>query len=133
MLFDLMPSGLFGPALQRGQDDVVPEKAGRYRRNRVDDVREVSLPGFLMGVGGTTAERQADFRDVLETFWTLMDPDTSGTLTVLGPYMGLGASETASVTCYPKNWIEGPPDNSLTFQRVSIVLEAVDPDWSFES
>jgi len=133
ILFDLMPSGLFGPATHRGGDDVVPEKAGRYRRNRVPDVRELSLPGFIRGVGSTVASRQADFREVSDIFWGLLDPDVVGNLVVMGPYMGLGATEEATVACYPKNWVEGPPMNSLTFQRFSVVLEAVDVDWAYES
>lgn len=133
IFFDLMPGGLFLPASHRGEDDVVPGKAGRYRRNRVPDVRLMDLRGYVKGVGADLEERQQSWRSSMAVLTALLDPDTGGSLVVIGPYMGLADDETATITAYPKSWVEGQPQNLLTYQKWAFVLEAVDVDWEYES
>jgi hypothetical protein len=129
--FDIA-SGFWEPAEVRGQDDIIPGLSGRFRRNRVKDRRIIELRGWIRGVGGTVLERQQDWGATTAAVMALMDPTgAAGTLQVTNPYMGL-TSGTKTISAYPLNLIGGEVDNSLSFQRWSIELEAVGtpPDWA---
>lgn len=125
-------SGFWEPADVRGQDDVIPGLAGRFRRNRVKDRRIIELRGFVQGIGGTQLERQQNWQAATAALMALMDPTgASGSLAVVAPYMGL-PSGSKTITAYPLNVVGGPVLNTMSFQRWSIELEAVGnpPDWA---
>lgn len=118
----------------RGRDDVVPGRAGRYRRNRVDDIQVIELRGWVRGVGATVLERQQDFRASVSAVKASLDPiGSGGTLTVLAPYLGL-LSGSQSIQAYPANnpLLGGEVTNLMSFQRFSIELESVanPPRWT---
>lgn len=116
----------------RGEDDVVPGKAGRYRRNRVDDRLIIELRGWVRGVGGTAVERQQDFRASVAVIQGMFDPTGGpGTLAVLSPYLGL-PSGSQSISVYPMTMLGGEQHNTMSFMRFSVELEAVDdpPRWT---
>lgn len=123
-------SSIYEPATQRGEDDVVAGLPGRFRRNRIPDVRTIELVGYTRGIGATIADRQESWHDAEEDLGGLLDPNTGGTLLLIAGYLGLPGN--ASVTAYPLNWIAGVPQGTMTYRRWTIELEAVGnpPDWS---
>ena len=132
LFLDLMDS-LFEPADHRGADDVLPGLPGRYRRNRVPDVRKLRLNGWTRGVGTDEEERQQSWADAEAELGSLLDPDVSGDLIALAPYLGLNGGG-ASIEAYPLNWIAGVPKAHMTFRLWTVELEAVGnpPDWSVD-
>lgn len=116
----------------RGQDDVVPGLPGRMRRNRVDDVAVLELRGWVRGIGGTVVERQQAFRASVAALRASLDPTgEEGTLTVLAPYLGL-ASGSQSIQAYAVSILGGDHQNTMSFMRFSIELEAIGdpPRWT---
>lgn len=124
---------LWAPAEHRGEDDVAAGREGRIRRNRVPDFRTIPLVGYTRGVGATVDERQQSWAEAEAIIGGLLDPDVSGDLVLLAPYLGL-ASGTATIDAYPLNWIPGRPEGTMTYRRWTIDLECVDnpPDWQFD-
>ena len=118
----------------RGEDDVVPGLAGRYRRNRVDDTLIIELRGHIRGVGATKAARATDFRASVAACKAAFDPTgTGGTLAVLTPYLGL-PSGSQSIVGYPLSpgILGGPLLNYMSYALFSIEIEAVGnpPRWA---
>lgn len=132
-LFLDIASSLYEPADHRGGDDTLAGRPGRYRRNRVADVRRISLVGWTRGVGADLAERQQSWADAEALLGGLLDPDVVGNLVAISPYLGL-AGGTATIAAYPSNWIPGLPQAAMTYRRWTIELEAVGnpPDWSID-
>jgi len=127
-------SGLAEHPEVRGQDDIIPGLAGRYRRNRIDDRLIVELRGHIRGVGATKTARAADFRASVVAVKAALDPTGSGgTLAVLTPYLGL-PSGSQSIVGYPLSpgLLGGPLENYMSFSRFSIEIEAVGnpPRWA---
>lgn len=133
IFFDVMGS-LWEPAEHRGEDDVVPGKAGRYRRNRVADRRLISLRGWTRGIGGTVEERQQAWALAEEALGAILSPaNDPAVLEVISPYLGL-PSGSASITAAVVEWTAGPVYNTMSFRRWTFVLEAIgdSPDWTIE-
>lgn len=134
LFLDLMGS-LYEPAFHRGRDDIVPGRAGRYRRNRVADQRLIPLQGWTRGTGEDKASRRESFDAAEASLGALLDPaEDAGVLLVIPPYMGLaGASQ--SILAVVSEWTAGDVQGSLSFRRWTVVLEAVGnpPEWTEES
>lgn len=132
IFLDLMPLGYFGPADVKGKDDIAPGKAGRFRRNRVYDIRKVELRGHIRGVGGSRVERQQSWNMASEALGSILSPvdDTPLTITVLAPYMGLEAG-SAALEAYAVDWITDEPHNSMSFSLWTIELHSIadPPEW----
>jgi hypothetical protein len=131
LFFDLMVS-LYEPAEHRGGDDIVPGRAGRFRRNRVPDNRLLPFQGWTRGVGGTVAERQGSWHTAESVLGALLDPSTDpGALVIVSPYMGL-ASGSASILAAVVEWTPGPVQNTMSYRRWTFVLEAIGepPNWT---
>jgi hypothetical protein len=111
----------------RGEDDIIPGLAGRYRRNRLDDQLIVELRGHVRGVGATKAARATDFRASVTALKAAFSPTgTGGTLAVLTPYMGL-PSGSQSIVGYPlpPGPLGGELLNYMSFARFSIEIECI--------
>lgn len=108
----------------RGSDTVVPGRAGRIRRNRVNDTLQIELRGWVCGSGVGEAAQRADFVANRTAFRTLFDP-TAGDRT-LSATLEDGSTATISAAA-----MEGIIWNQIvpTYAEVSVKLESVDPDW----
>ena len=117
----------------RGEDDVIPGRAGRDRRNRVDDRLIIELRGWVQGQGASRVARQQDFRASVTALMAQFDPTgDAGTLSVVSPYLGLPSGSDA-ILCYPLPWMESADmAHYMSFKRFSIELEAVGdpPRWA---
>lgn len=108
----------------RGTDVVIPNIAGRYVRNRIADVRTLRLEGH---VSALTPE---EWRIATDTLMALCDPTLDpGELVMTSPYLGLASGVTATINARVVNVVGGPIIAGKLFQRWSIELESVDPDW----
>lgn len=118
--------GFLVPPDFRGTDTVIPGRRGRVSRNRVEDVREVILEGY---VAGSTA---ADWRTKTDLLLATLEEGGStepGLLLAYDGYLGLGPGVVASIYARVKNAVEGPIRFGSSFQTWSIALESVDADW----
>jgi hypothetical protein len=115
-------SGYFEPAEVRGIDVVVPGASGRTVQSRVKDKRTIMLTGYVEGSDA------ADWESKTTTLMTAMDRSAAPpTLTVANSYLGTTGSHTIAARCV--NLVPGPIIAGR-FQRWSIELESVAPDWS---
>lgn len=132
LFLDILPS-LYEPADHRGGDDILAGLPGRFRRNRVPDVRKIALRGYTRGAGTTLEERQQSWAEAEAELGALLDPDVGGDLIAIAPYLGL-PSGVASIEAYPLNWVAGVPQGTMTFRLWTVELEAVGnpPDWVLE-
>jgi hypothetical protein len=109
----------------RGEDTIIPGKAGRTVRARKKDRRVIELRGYIQA---TTA---ATWRTKTDTAMALFDPSlTPGALVITTPYLGLGAgSKTVQARTLS---VVGGQIVASRFQLWTIELEAVGdpPDWS---
>lgn len=107
----------------RGDDWVIPAKAGQTTGNRKDHLRIIQLSGVVFG------EDEADWADVCGELEAIFDPALDpGDLVVHGPY--LGAAGTSSISARTVNY--------RTVQRVASLVTEYDvtlhaigdpPDW----
>lgn len=125
-----MPIGYSEPAEVRGEDDVVPEAAGRELGARIKDRRLIQLEGHVRGIGADTAARTADWRASTDLLTAAIQQDgLPGDLVVGGGYLGI--TGTASLSARVIRVIPGPITNRMSFQTWGIQLECVDspPEW----
>lgn len=121
--------GFLAPPDVRGTDYVVAARAGRSVGNRVADVLEIVLEGY---VAGTNA---ADWRAKTDLLLGVLDESAEalpGLLVVRGPQFGLATGTEASITARVKNAVEGPVRFGFAYQAWSVALESVDPAWVVE-
>lgn len=121
IFFDLV-AGYFDPPEVRGSDDIIPSTAGRTVRNRVKDRRRIVLEGYVQG---STA---AVWRANMDTLFGVMLPTTPANLVIADNYLGTTGTKTISARFI--NAIGDTPIAGPIFQRWTIELESVAPDWS---
>jgi hypothetical protein len=109
----------------RGKDTIVPGLTGRYFRNRVADVRQIELVGYVSGFDALDAEQanRRDFRHRVEELRALFDQTQDpGELEA-----ALEDGGTATIDARATNIVWDQIAPSLA--RVSVQMESTDPDW----
>jgi hypothetical protein len=116
-------SGYAEPASVRGVDTVIPNADGRVFRSRVRDNRRILLVGYVVGSSA------ADWRTNTDALFAVMVPTNDpADLVISGGYLGTGGSPT--IACRFLNASGETPENGPKFQRWTIELESVVPDWT---
>ena len=109
----------------RGKDTLIPSRSGMVPRNRKLHRLVIEWEGHVMGDGATEADQREDFRDLMDSLRTLMNP-------VLDPYelvITVEDGTTRSITARPINLLPGP-DDLPSYRAVSLQWESVDAaDW----
>lgn len=127
--FDL-PVGLAEPPEIRGEDVVIPGKAGQTWMTKVDDYRLIELDGYVQGQGVGLEARQQSWRQATDALMAIMDRTAApGTLEVSGPYLGIAPGQTFSIEATCWRIVPGIILARMTFQRWSLALKAYDVDW----
>lgn len=109
----------------RGEDWVIPGKAGQTEGARKDHVRVIRLRGVVVGTD------EANWKAVCAELETIFDPAlTSGSLVVSTPYKGL-PSGTRTISAKTVNYrtVERLA-NLVTEYDVTLHAIADPPDWS---
>jgi hypothetical protein len=109
----------------RGKDTIVPGMNGRIARNRKLDRLIIEWEGLIQGAGSTEDAKREDFRDLIDSIRSLMNP-------VQDPYelvVTLEDGSTRSITARPINAMfeaEFVP----SYREASLEWESVDSaDW----
>ena len=118
--------GLYEPPAVRGKDRIVPSLAGRIARNRVNDVLDIQLFGFVQAAGADTAAQQAAFVTLWRELYTLFDPKVTRALVASFPG---GASQSIQARTESIVWPEDPDFAQRV--GVSVAMEAIAPAWTF--
>jgi hypothetical protein len=122
IFFDLV-SGYNEPASVRGVDSVIPGADGRVFRSRVRDARRIILKGYVTGTSAS------DFQANMAALFGVMNPvNDPADLIISDSYLGTGGSPT--IACRFLNAVGDDPENGPKFQRWTIELESVVPEWS---
>lgn len=115
-------SGWNEPATVRGVDTVIPSLAGRVPRIRVKDARRIVLEGYVVGTSAS------DWATHTATLMAKMQPSADpDNLVIADGY--LGTTGTKTIAARVVNIVPGEIVASR-FQRWSIELESVAPDWT---
>jgi hypothetical protein len=125
-------SGYSEPAEVRGEDDVVPEAAGREPGTWQRDLRRIQLDGHVKGFGGTRAERTAAWREATDDLMAVMQMHaTPGLVEIDGEYLGIPIGETHFVYARCVRVLPGPILNRMSYQGWVFELECIDspPEW----
>lgn len=117
--------GFLGIPTMRGDDVTVPARAGRDAGDRVADVLQILLEGYVAG------DDPEDWRAKTDALLAVLDEDGQdpGTLEVLAPRFGLGTGQSATIAARVKNYVPGVIVSEQK-QTWSIELESVDPYWT---
>ena len=117
------------PADVRGEDDVIPEAAGREEGEWIEDVRYLTLDIKIEGTGATLADRQASWRTASDTLRGLLSKTTIREHIMGPPDHGLDSSWSINARCV--NVMPGPILNQWTLQKWSAVYVSIDspPEW----
>jgi hypothetical protein len=109
----------------RGEDWVIPAKAGQTEGARKDHVRVIRLRGLVLGTD------EANWKAVCAELETIFDPAlTSGSLVVTTPYKGLAAgTRTISAKTVNYRTVERVP-NHVTEYDVTLHAIGDPPDWT---
>jgi hypothetical protein len=129
-------SGYSEPAEVRGEDDVVPEAAGREPGTWQRDMRRIQLEGHAKGFGTDREERSADWRISTDALMAVMQLyDAPGLVEVDGPYLGIATGETHYLNARCVRVLPGPILNRMSYQAWSFTLECIDspPEWQIEA
>lgn len=111
--FTFREGGLQSLPTYRGEDDIVPEAAGRAAGMWIADTRELALHGFIQGSGADEQARRESFKTRFALVLAVMIPSALVTVTVYPPHFGLAAATTATLTnCRPMR-IVGPDPADL--------------------
>lgn len=132
MCFDL-PEGYFEPAEVDGSDWKIPGRPGLLVRSRVKRRRNITLEGYVRGIGQTPQERSESWHDAMVALMSLMDFSAApGLLTLSEGYLGIPAGEEWSIEARATNVVPGPVLNHMSFQRLTFGLVAVGnpPEWT---
>lgn len=119
-------SGFYEPPVFRGSDTIVPGAGGRVVRNRVEDVRRIILEGYVTGT--SAADWATNTNSLMLTLYGSASGDPVN-LVVTAPYLGTAAGPYTIAVRFV-NAVGGDPMYAVKYQRWSIELEAVSPDWS---
>ena len=115
----------------RGKDVIAPGKPGRYGGNRINDIQELLIEGFISGRGADAEERRLDWHQNTMTVLGIMDLDQAAGSLVADPgsndYLGLTTEWEIQVRV--ADILPGPIQNLMSFQRWSIRLYCVDGDF----
>ena len=132
--FHFTRGGLQSLATFRGEDDIVPEAAGREAGAFIADMREVALHGLIAGVGSGAQSNREAFLTAYDSLLAVMSPATLVTLTVYPPNFGLGAGDSATLANVRPLRIVGPDPSVLWYEGWEGTLEFVcidsPPDWT---
>lgn len=121
-----LASGFAEPPRVRGDDVVIPGKAGRTWMPKVEDGRLIELRGYVLGRGDTLEERQQDWRELTDSLMAVLDfTAAAGTLAVSGPYLGIPDGFTYSIDAVAVNAVGGDIESTMTYQLWSVQLEAL--------
>jgi hypothetical protein len=115
--------GLAEPPSVRGEDWIVPARAGRLPTNRVADVLRIELRGHVRGSGVDEDAQRADFAANRATVRALFSPTLDP-----GPLVATledGSVQNVDARTLDTIWNQVQP----SFAFVSVQLESVDPDW----
>lgn len=113
--FTFRDGGLQSLATYRGEDDIVPEAAGRAAGMWIADTREVTLHGFVKGAGADAQAVRESFRTRYALLLAVMDPAALVTISVYPPHFGLGVGDVAVLaSCRPMRII-GPDPAELAW------------------
>lgn len=125
----------FEPAEARGDDLVIPEKAGMTAMTFVKHRRIIELRGFVKGIGDDADARSASFYAASDALRDVMDADLApGQVQWIAPYLGLpSGSLYLDARCVDA--IGGEITNRMSFQRWTFRLRCVDdpPEWAATS
>ena len=131
-LMFVVRSGLDDEAEVRGEDVVIPGKAGRLVTNRVEDRRLIVLSGTVYGQGVTEDAARLAYRNLISTLHGIFGPTSSpGALVAYGPrYAASGHNYSINaryLSAVWGDWIAG------LSRHVDVTLESVDspPDWTY--
>lgn len=116
--------GLDDEAEVRGDDTVVPNRAGQSAGDRVKDRRAIKLSGRV------AAGDLATYRQIVDLLHTIFDPTLSaGPLVITGPHMGYPPGTTVTIQARFLNSVWGPVVGP--FRKLSVELECITtpPDW----
>lgn len=132
--FSVIRGGPQSLAKYRGEDDIVPEAAGRDPGQWIADTREVVLHGIVVGDGATAADVQSSFRTRFAALMAVFVPTTLVTLTAHPPNFGLASGTTATLTsCRPMEVLGPEPSERLWYEgwEGSLRFECIKspPDW----
>ena len=127
-MFEITQGGLDAHPDVRGSDTIIPGKAGREFRDRITDVRPITLHGIVMGAeGSSTAE---SFRTRMDALKLVFDPvEDPFPLTIHAPLHGLTTGESATLNIRFLRFV------SISFNEhyrlMDIECECVDssPEW----
>jgi hypothetical protein len=131
--FDITKGFIDDLADFRGENDEVPEAAGREWMPKEEDRRPIELGGGVYGIGATHLAKQEDYlrasRELADLLDAIQEP---GELLVVGPYRGVPAGQTVriDVEYAGANW--GELTAGATKRRGVVLLEATGspPDWA---
>lgn len=118
-----LTAGYSDPLTVRGKDTVIPQRPGRIAHNRVADTRILRLEGHVK------ASSPAEWRIATDLLMAIADTTLDpGDLILRAPYLGLATGVTATIAARCTSALPGPIMSKL-FQRWSLELISVDPDW----
>jgi hypothetical protein len=126
-------AGFWEPAEVRGEDNLIPGKAGLDTRTGdwVKHRRVIKLHGPVIGLGASVAARQQAFNAKMIALMALFSRTlTPGTMVVTVPYMGL-PSGSKSIAARGVSVLMTPPV-ALAFCELDVELESIanPPDWA---
>lgn len=131
--FTFASGGRQSLATFRGEDDVVPEAAGRSPGQFIADMRELSLHGFVMGIGSDAQTNREAFATAFQSLLDVMVPTDLITITVYPPNFGLAVGMVATLLNVRPQRILGPDPARLWYEGWQGTLELVcidsPPDW----
>lgn len=127
-IFHFQRGGLQSLPTFRGEDDVIPEAAGREPGEYIADSLEIVLHGFIAGAGATAQARRESFRTRAAALIAKMDPSTLVDLVVYPPNFGLATGQTATITNVRPLRIGGPDPSVLGYEGWEVTLEFTTTD-----
>ena len=131
--FHFTRGGLQSLATFRGEDDVVPEAAGRAEGLFISDLREVTLHGLVAGDGTGSQGNREDFATAFASLLAVMQPSGLITITVFAPNFGLAQGDMATLSNVRPVRMIGPDPSDLWYEGWEGTLELVcidsPPDW----
>lgn len=117
----------------RGEDDVMPEAAGRYPGAFIADSRDVALHGFIAGLGSGSQSNREALATAFKAIVDHMAPTDLLTITVYPPNFGLAVGDVATLLNVRPQRIIGPDPSQLWYEgwEGSLELVCIDspPDW----
>jgi hypothetical protein len=125
----------------RGEDDIVPQAAGRDVAARQKDVYRFVLEGYVEGTGATREERALSWRTATDQLMAVMDLSLAPGLVEVGPepparfpsaasYIGLDSDKFINARVV--SVVRGPVRDHMSFQSWSFEMECVESPLAFQ-